>query len=639
MKTLGIVFVIVVVGITACGEDPVPAVTSTTGAGPDAESVAVSTPTQAPTRTPEATTESLGTVFPDPTPEQVRTPPTATPPPVPPPPGPPPPVADLPVVIDGDTRWRDLHDTLLRHEQDCIRHSLGVGLLPVVMDEPVSLNAFERTQEWQVLVFSCLDPETGRAILLFDLMSGFFLDGLPSAAEMDCLMGVAADTNPEAVISSLLPDSTNPVPMGEFWAGFVRCIPDRFIVEGLGFGDKSEILDDEATECLQNAIASLDGEAIMSALEDGNGSTSGSYGPFGGLENCLVHLWSDSSVEREEDLEDDHSDQLEGATPLNIGESAPGSVDYEADHDLFMMETREGETYRFEVAPGTLEDPGLTLFNAEFLALADSGSPEGRVPRLAWQAPVSGRFYIAVWGWGLGTYSLTVKVAESGWTDDDHSNTKGGATILTVGQDLPGNLDYGTDADIFRLDASEGTIYEVVAVLERLEYLELELRDAQWRYLESGYSHDETGAVGFSWRAPSSGDYYVVVRGFEAGSYILSSGAIEDDNRDSSEEATPIEVGVLVQGSIYDEDDVDYFVFQSAQGNIYRMAVELGTLKDSALTLYNRGGEVAFNEDFGDSYASRILWEAPDSDTYWLSVSGFQSGTYTLSITKFTLAK
>ena len=173
-------------------------------------------------------------------------------------------------------------------------------------------------------------------------------------------------------------------------------------------------------------------------------------------------------------------------------------------------------------------------------------------------------------------------------------------------------------------------------MLGTLEYLDLELRDAQWRYLESGFGRDEPGVVGFSWRAPSSAEYYVVVRGFEVGSYILSSRAIGDDNRDSGEEANPIEIGEVVTASIYDEDDLDYFVFQSTRGSIYGIVVELGTVKDSALTLYDRHGEIAFNEDFGDSYASRILWEAPDSGTYWLSVSGYESGTYTLVVEEFT---
>ena len=81
-------------------------------------------------------------------------------------------------------------------------------------------------------------------------------------------------------------------------------------------------------------------------------------------------------------------------------------------------------------------------------------------------------------------------------------------------------------------------------MLGTLEYLDLELRDAQWRYLESGFGRDEPGVVGFSWRAPSSAEYYVVVRGFEVGSYILSSRAIGDDNRDSG--------GEVVTASIYE---------------------------------------------------------------------------------------
>ena len=424
--------------------------------------------------------------------------------------------------------------------------------------------------------------------------------------------------------------------MGEFWAGFVKCIPEYLISATFGFGDESEFLDDEATECLHEAIAGLDGEAIASAVMDETALDSEPEGLFGDFENCLVHLWSDSAGDAEVNIGDDHSDEIEGATAASIGVSASRYVDYEADHDFFVIESQEGGTYHFDVVSGTLKEPGLSLFNAEYQLLADSGEYVGSASRLVWQAPVSRPFYVAVWGWDLGTYSLTVKVTDQVDVDDDHSNTRGGATVLTVGQDLPGRLDYHTDADVFRLDASEGTVYEVLAVLGTLGYLDLELRDAQWRPLESGYGIDKLGSVGFSWRAPASGEYYLVVRAFEEGSYILSSKAMKDDHRNSSEDATPLEVGEVVEASIYDEDDLDCFVFQSTQGSIYKIVVELGTLKDSALTLYDRRGEIAFNEDFGDSYASRILWEAPESGTYWLSVSGYEFGIYSLVVEEFT---
>ena len=399
IRFLVLIMLILAIGLTACSEDPTPTPGSAPSVTPAPTPQAVSTVSTTPTRSPAPT--------PYPTPEPTQTPgrplPKATPTPMLTPPGPPPPVADLLVTIDGDTRWLELYDTLGQHEQDCIRDSLGAGLLSMVKGEPVSISAFEWTQEWQVLVFNCLDPETGRAILLFDMVAGFFEDGLPSVSEMDCLTGVAADTDAAAVIAGLLPDSGDLIPMGEFWAGFVKCIPERFIAENLGFVDGMKFLDDQATECLHEAIAALDGKAIASALRDETAPDSESDGLFGDFENCLIHLWSDSNGEAEVNIDDDHSNEIEGATSVNVGESAPGSVDYETDRDFFVIETKEGVTYQFEVLSGTLKEPGVSLFNAEFQLLADSGEYVGSAPQLVWQAPVSGPFYVAVWGWDLGT--------------------------------------------------------------------------------------------------------------------------------------------------------------------------------------------------------------------------------------------
>ena len=546
-------------------------------------------------------------------------------------------MADLSVPIDGDTRWRDLYDTLSRHEQDCIRDSLGAGLLQMVKGEPVSLNAYDWAQEWQVVVFNCLDAETGRAILLFDMVAGFWEDELPSVQEMNCMMQIAAETDPAAAVSSLLADSSDRIPMGEFWAGFIQCMPDRFIHMTFGYGDGSEFPDSETAECLHQAIATLDGESVASLLTNDTDAESIPEDPFfGPFMDCLSQLWPGSNGDPEVEIDDDHSDEPDGATSLNIGHSASGSIDYDSDHDLFALRTREGETYQLDVSPGTLEEPGLTVFNAEFQVLADNHDYEGSTLRVVWQSPVSGTFYIAVWGWDLGTYTLTAKVVNDADLGDDHSNTRGGAAVLTLDMAIPGMLEYESDVDIFRLGAQEGTIYEFQAAPGTLEYLELELRDARWDHLESGYYRNKPGGYVISWRAPESGEYFLVVRGLEEGSYTLSGTAIEDTHRDSSEEATPIKIGEVVEASIHGEDDPDYFVFQSNEGSIYRIVIELGTLKDTVLTLYDRRGEIATNDDYGESYASRILWEAPDSGMYWVSVSGYNSGTYTLVVERFT---
>ena len=110
-----------------------------------------------------------------------------------------------------------------------------------------------------------------------------------------------------------------------------------------------------------------------------------------------------------------------------------------------------------------------------------------------------------------------------------------------------------------------------------------------------------------------------------------------DDHANAFEGATALAVGEAAHGSIdYDGDD-DFFVFQAEEGTLYRIDVELGTLEDSGLTLNDADYmTLAFNDDTEDSLASRILWEAPSSGEYYVTVWGHDTGSYTLSVTEYT---
>ena len=66
----------------------------------------------------------------------------------------------------------------------------------------------------------------------------------------------------------------------------------------------------------------------------------------------------------------------------------------------------------------------------------------------------------------------------------------------------------------------------------------------------------------------------------------------------------------------------------------------LGSLPDSVLTLLGPDRwELAYNDDHGDSLASRVVWEAPESGDYYLVVeaAGFDAGSYTLTISHSTI--
>ncbi len=108
-----------------------------------------------------------------------------------------------------------------------------------------------------------------------------------------------------------------------------------------------------------------------------------------------------------------------------------------------------------------------------------------------------------------------------------------------------------------------------------------------------------------------------------------------DDHANSFEGATPATVGEPMQGTVDYDDDIDVFAFEVEEGVLYQVDVELGTLPDSWLAIYDSEEfEIAFNDDRDDdSLASRIVGEVPSSGEYFVEVGGYGVGSYTLTLT------
>ena len=223
---------------------------------------------------------------------------------------------------------------------------------------------------------------------------------------------------------------------------------------------------------------------------------------------------------------------------------------------------------------------------------------------------------------------------------DDHGDDTGSATAVLVGGDTAGVIDYGGDADYFSFTAEEGVRYQIDVALGTLDDSFLELRDSDdWRLAENDDFGDSYGSR-IVWEAPESGDYYAVVQRWEGtGSYTLTIQVsdIVDDHGDDIGSATAVLVGDDTAGVIDYGGDADYFSFTAEEGVRYQIDVALGTLDDSFLELRDSDDwQLAENDDFGDSYGSRIVWEAPESGDYYAVVDGLGggSGTYTLTIKK-----
>ena len=117
---------------------------------------------------------------------------------------------------------------------------------------------------------------------------------------------------------------------------------------------------------------------------------------------------------------------------------------------------------------------------------------------------------------------------------------------------------------------------------------------------------------------------------------FLSAMVIEDDHPSSGDDATPVEIGTATQGELEHDYDSDVFAFEATGGERYELDVTLGTLQDSVLVLYDADDSRLFgNDDYADSTASRLIWLAPATGTYYALVHSFGTGTgtYTLTIT------
>ena len=106
-----------------------------------------------------------------------------------------------------------------------------------------------------------------------------------------------------------------------------------------------------------------------------------------------------------------------------------------------------------------------------------------------------------------------------------------------------------------------------------------------------------------------------------------------DDHGDDTDSATAIAVGADTQGSLDYEGDVDLFRFTATAGQFYEIDVDPVTLGYSLATVLDFDGlRLASNDDHGDSLASRIFWEAPESGDYYVEMSGLGTGSYTLTV-------
>ena len=191
--------------------------------------------------------------------------------------------------------------------------------------------------------------------------------------------------------------------------GLVNCVPDLFlsvVIEEMGV-DLEDLSDDERT-CLREWVTAIDWDALAATGEDPSGW---SASMATGLVSCVPDLFSPEE-DQGVDIDDDHSDSVEGASTVVVGEAVQGGLDYDGDEDFFVFNADEGVLYQIDVALGTLENSVVILYgpDGEWLAVNDDYG-DSLASRIYWETPISGEYYVSVGGYGAGTYTLVVTVS------------------------------------------------------------------------------------------------------------------------------------------------------------------------------------------------------------------------------------
>ncbi|HEX2224524.1 MAG TPA: S-layer homology domain-containing protein [Thermoanaerobaculia bacterium] len=223
---------------------------------------------------------------------------------------------------------------------------------------------------------------------------------------------------------------------------------------------------------------------------------------------------------------------------------------------------------------------------------------------------------------------------------DDHGNTLGTATAISLGQAAtPGAIERPGDVDVFSIPVVVGEPIFIETLGDDLRMSStLVILDGNGTELTSG-SHGEIEATTRAFlEAPSSPLFAQVNHGRGGtGSYGIRARPVVDDHGDIAANATALTPGVPVIGE-WTTGDVDFFSFQPPAGQIFVVEIQ-GLFNATDLTFLLLGPGPSLFRDGESIFAIEAQYftlNNPPTGTYFIQVHGFSSlhlqGAYRITL-------
>ena len=294
---------------------------------------------------------------------------------------------------------------------------------------------------------------------------------------------------------------------------------------------------------------------------------------------------------------DDHGNTLQDATPLRDSEGS-GNLQYGDDIDVYSAPTVAGRLYRVTLTPGTSRSLGLAVLTSSGAVQASfsaSSTPSAAVFKAL--TPTTLFSVLGFSTFSVGTYSLRLEDAGM----DDHGDTPGTATALTLPGALVGTLQFASDVDVFSFAVTAGSIYRVSCTGTGSDWIQLAAREG------AEVTPVAYGTRTLLYRVATSGTLSVAVSNGLMAYSCAAEDVGTDDHPDTATGALELSVPASGTGVLETSQDVDAFVFRPTAGRIYR-----ATCSQRACGLRVRGpdGQVLAERTFGGSVDAALAWEA-----------------------------
>ncbi|MQA23346.1 DUF4214 domain-containing protein [Rugamonas rivuli] len=266
-------------------------------------------------------------------------------------------------------------------------------------------------------------------------------------------------------------------------------------------------------------------------------------------------------------IPDDYGGNAASASPMSVGATIEGAINFERDVDVVKLALQGGTTYVLTLTPDTpMSSQSLTVTDKDGKAIATSNY---LYPDTNFTPAASGDYYVAITGVNGSHYKLTATAPA-----DDFGASAGAAGTLAVGGSATGTLERSADRDWFAIDMTAGATYELslkngtgARLLSGNFSTVMNLVDGQGHVLAGVSSNTESQGPQLSYRAAATGTYYVeMVAGQQTGNYVLNAalGAGDDAGNDPAS-ATRINFGAT-NGRLEVSSDKD----------VYKVAVQAG---------------------------------------------------------------